>query len=470
MAMEILLINSTHEKLPFDHDKGSVAYFSCGLKIIKNIFPEAVLSSTILFPREMANQFKINSIYNRKPSNRVFSLSSVFSSYMDLIIAYIMNIFSKYFNTRWFISSKNPLLKLRKKLLAYCDSDLILHMGLDHYSDNGGGNTVCEHSKEILLASLLNKPIALFSQSPGPFEKGLSSIFAKKVLFKANIILAREPVSFALLKGMGLENNVKMTADPAFILDPISSKRSLEIIEKEIGKIREDGVCGCVGFVISGYNTSSIFSKKSNLFYFIQYIYSALLFVLPETLVNPYIRISKGIFAASDFKKSSSCMREIVQIIDYMTEVLNLEVILIAHARGGNMIDDITDLEKYQTSAKNPSRVKLIRNDYGPDEIKGIISHLDLLISTKMHACIAGLSMGIPTIAIAWSHKYFGIMDSFGLDEYVSNSLDPELVIPRIQSAWNNRDGIRNRLLERILEIKRQSNMAGYLINDLVNK
>ena len=36
-----------------------------------------------------------------------------------------------------------------------------------------------------------------------------------------------------------------------------------------------------------------------------------------------------------------------------------------------------------------------------------------------MHACIAALSHGIPTTAVAYSKKFIGFFDSVGLGDYV---------------------------------------------------
>lgn len=466
--MKIFLINCTHERLPFDHDKGSVAYFECSMKIIRKFFSDAELTSMIQFPKEIATQFKIKLVTKLRPSNRVFSLWSVANSSLDFLLVSSMRFLTNISGWQYFISFKNPLLMKRNKLRAYIEADLVLHLGLDHYSDNGGFITVCEHSKEIIIASLLGKPIVLFAQSPGPFQSKLSSWFARKAMGCSDLVIVREEVSLQVLKEAGIKENTKITADPAFLLLPSSTSQIDLILRKEVGSTYTAGANGTVGLVVSGYNTLSLSPKKSWMFNLINGLYSTMLFVLPDILVDEYLRISKKIFDHFTYTESTNCSPEVVRLIDFLVEDLDVNVLLIPHARGGSMIKDVEVLERYQQEVKFKEKVNVIRGDYSPDEIKGIIGRCDLLISTKMHACIAAISQGIPTIAIAWSHKYRGIMRSVGQEEYViSNSIEAQKVIPKVKKAWELRTNVRRELLKKIACIKDQASLTGELIANI---
>jgi colanic acid/amylovoran biosynthesis protein len=466
--LKIFLINSTHEHLPFDHDKGSVAYFKCGLEIIRKYFPDAELISTIQFPNIMAEQFKIGHVSKLKPSNRVFSLWSVINSSLDFLLASSMRFLTNISGWHGFINLNNPLLTRRKKLRAYIDADLVVHLGLDHYSDNGGFITVFEHSKEIIIASLLDKPVALFAQSPGPFQSKLTSWLARKAMNCTDLVIVREDVSLQLLDEAGINGSIKITADPAFLLSPSSKAQVDSILQNEIGSTYTAGVNGTVGLVVSGYNTLSLSPNKSWIFRLINGLYSTVLFALPDILVDKYLRISKRIFDHFAYAESTSCSPEIVHLIDFMVEELDVNVLLISHARGGSMIKDVEVLEGYQQKVKFKEKVKVIRGDYSPDEIKGIIGRCDLLISTKMHACIAAISQGVPTIAIAWSHKYRGIMRSVGQEEYVvSNSIEIQEIIPKVKKIWTLRTNVRRELLKKAVYLKDQALLTGKLIADL---
>ena len=45
-------------------------------------------------------------------------------------------------------------------------------------------------------------------------------------------------------------------------------------------------------------------------------------------------------------------------------------------------------------------------------------SEYDLVIGTRMHSCILGISQGIPTIGIAYQPKTLGVFGLLNIDEY----------------------------------------------------
>src|SRR5687768_14293913 len=65
------------------------------------------------------------------------------------------------------------------------------------------------------------------------------------------------------------------------------------------------------------------------------------------------------------------------------------------------------------------SRVHLVTDEYDQHEIKGIIGMCDFFIGARMHACIAALSQGIPTVAVAYSRKFAGVFETVGAENWV---------------------------------------------------
>lgn len=64
-----------------------------------------------------------------------------------------------------------------------------------------------------------------------------------------------------------------------------------------------------------------------------------------------------------------------------------------------------------------------------------------------MHAAIAALSSGVPTIMLSWSHKYPGLMEEIGLQKLVwSLQSRAEELEALIEELWQERAVIRHRL------------------------
>jgi len=83
---------------------------------------------------------------------------------------------------------------------------------------------------------------------------------------------------------------------------------------------------------------------------------------------------------------------------------------------------------------------------YFPDEYSGILSQLELFISTRMHVAILATSMYIPTIAINTQHKIRGYMKNIHMDHLC---LDYD-ELDRISSLMNNIFSERQKIVDQL--------------------
>jgi polysaccharide pyruvyl transferase WcaK-like protein len=88
-----------------------------------------------------------------------------------------------------------------------------------------------------------------------------------------------------------------------------------------------------------------------------------------------------------------------------------------------------------------------------------------------MHSNIAALSQGIPTIAIGWSYKYYGIMKRLGMEEYVSslNTMSFEELKVKFDMLFSLREEIQNQLTSKIKDEKRSALHAVKLVSNLLS-
>lgn len=71
--------------------------------------------------------------------------------------------------------------------------------------------------------------------------------------------------------------------------------------------------------------------------------------------------------------------------------------------------------------------------DPRPRALKAAIGGASLLIASRFHAIVGGLSQSVPTIAIGWSHKYGELLDDFGVREWIDDlSVDPDKFVARV--------------------------------------
>jgi len=91
-------------------------------------------------------------------------------------------------------------------------------------------------------------------------------------------------------------------------------------------------------------------------------------------------------------------------MIDYLTERINGVAGLVPNQFGPRRKDDDRAINQvvYQR-VMNKHRVKLIRNEYTPEELKRIIGQFDLLISGRIHPIIHAFFMGVPSVGIDYA-------------------------------------------------------------------
>lgn len=316
------------------------------------------------------------------------------------------------------------------RLFDYYDSDIVVNSGGDHLSGEYGIGTLGSFIN-ISYAILLGKPVVLYGDSLGYFKNSVLNSIAKFIFNRTKLILVREELSKKYLDN----NNITMpkiyvTADPAFLLNAVPQSRVFEILSKDgINEVQKP---------LIGINPSGLISR----------------------------------FMESEPQKAEEEITNIMaKVIDNLIENLKATIIMIPHVYTPND-DDRIAINRIFHKVKNKSKVKTIKNEYTPQELKGIIGQCDLFIGARMHATIAATSMLVPTVGIAYSHKMYGIIgEMLGQEKYVLDikELNYEDLISTINDAWENREKIKKELEAKIPMVKEKAMLNGKLVKELLD-
>lgn len=261
--------------------------------------------------------------------------------------------------------------------------------GGDSFSDIYGLQNLLYVSLPQILAILMHKKLVLLPQTLGPFKSKPARWIAKSILQKADQVFVRDHTSINDVREIvGKRYNFKKIQfcyDMGFVVEPFAPR---EETFEAVRKARERGVT-LVGLNVSG-----------------------LLYIGGYTHDNMFQ-------LKQDYKTL------IYDIIHRLAAEKNLTVLLTPHVFG-----DTTHAESDAVACESiykelepvyGDRLLLIRGSFDHNEIKYIIGLCDLFIGSRMHACIAALSQFIPVAALAYSKKFFGIMQSLELDLCVSD-------------------------------------------------
>jgi colanic acid/amylovoran biosynthesis protein len=312
---------------------------------------------------------------------------------------------------RGWIASKNFALHE-----IYRSSRLTSIAGGDSFSDIYGLRRFLYIALPQILVILLQKELILLPQTFGPFRSRLSRIIAKFILRNAKSIYARDYQSIAVIESLcgdkGLGAKPAFRYDVGFALEPsmpanVTTDDKFNLTNHSLVGLNVSGL-----LYMGGYDRGNMFGLQVD-------------------------------------------YQELVQrILDLLVHIKGVSVLLIPHVFGdgeSSESDVIACNAVYRIcKEKYGDRLGILRGDYDQGEIKHVIGMCDFFIGSRMHACIAATSQCIPTIAIAYSDKFIGVMETVGIPSVVADArkLNLDELLTKIGSLYD-RQSFLKRDLER---------------------
>ena len=337
-------------------------------------------------------------------------------------------------------------LKIMNKPLwqAYCECDVIL---ICHDEVDCVNGVFFQFSPVYisLLAKTLRKPIVIFANGTTRLtsqvwiwkfhSKRLWKILAKYVLKSADLITVRDEETLLLFKEISCNKlHIYFTADPAILLSPADNKKIKEIMLDE--EIRRDNG-PLVGVALSREVLSEAFKSK----------------------VNSALRYKKAI-------------EEIARLLDRLINEMNFTVIFIPHSVEPHRDDRVVARDIYQLM-RNRHKAKVINREYSPQELKGLIGQLDLLITSRVHAAINALSMLVPSFIFtrSWDRRAYNIIGKM-LNQrkwiYEIENLNVNKIVALIAELLNSRKKIRKDLAIAVQYMKEKALFNGKLLKAIL--
>ncbi len=312
------------------------------------------------------------------------------------------------------IGVKVPFFLRNQEIQAIKNADIVIDLSGDTITEDYGPHVTYSHLLPLLIAQALHTPTYICAQSIGPFM--LTRWLVKRTLKRCSGVSAREDVTYEYLKSLGIPAaKLFRESDMAFLLNPVPSKEAKAILKKE--KINPSRP-------LLGVTVSNIIRDRYN------------------------------------SKNSSGFEEHFAGVADRAINELHVDVLFLGHVTGpSESKDDRIVARNVIEKMKHKDNVFLLRGNYSPQELKGVISQCKLFLGSRMHSNIGALSTYVPTLALGYSHKTIGIMGSAGMEKYVlaGEELTENRLFDALQQLSNNAPGIRKKLEETIPKIKESS-------------
>lgn len=372
-------------------NRGCEAIVRSGVNSIKEKYPDAIVSLASFNPESDKLIPSIDTIFDVRQREVVrFSPEG--------IVSMLKVKFQKDETYLYRIQFK----KLIKLIPQY---DIFLSIGGDNYC-YGEQAWIYEVDRLIKKAG---KKLVLWGASIG--EEDLSEPKIKD-LQSMDLVLARESLTFEILKKKGV-NNIKLIADGAFTM------QKEDVILSDNWK---------EGNTI-GFNFSPLVWKRN----------------------------------AASKSASFDLIKHILDTTD-MTIALTPHVMIPAN-------DDYIVLEEFFNKFQDTGRVVLLPNNLNAIQYKGYIAKMRFFIGARTHATIAAYSSLVPTMVLGYSVKSKGIAkDIFGEEKLVLSIheiSDSRLLIEKFQEMVSQENEIKNILTKEIPRIKENAKKAAEYLSEL---
>jgi colanic acid/amylovoran biosynthesis protein len=403
-------------------NNGTSALLRTRIKSIQTLIPD-IKFSVFTFSSQIESDLSEVKFFESIGS---FSLDMIPRTFGRLLRCHLWVLINRYF--------RKDLRKLRNisGFDEYIQADLIISTGGDVLTEDYGTLSFLSYFINFYFAILLNKPIIIYGETIGPFKHFYNKILIRYLLNNSSLITVRENISFETLKLLKISTPFHLSADSAFLLEPVSKERVNSIFQIEHITKSKPIVGIAVSKLISGYG----FNKYSD----------------KESKYQAYVDLMS-------------------QCIQHVISTYNMTIMFVPHVIIPGHDDRVVALDILKTLPMTESIIS-INNEYTPEELKAIIGNCDIFIGARMHACIAAISSCVPTIAISYGTKTQGIIgDMLGLSDYIINI--EEINFYKIKLIIDNI--ILNRLLlkkqieSNINNIRAEALKNTLLIKDFIN-
>lgn len=267
----------------------------------------------------------------------------------------------------------------RLRALASCDAIGDIHAG-DSFSDIYGLRRFLIGAMPDAIALLLGKRLVFLPQTYGPFDTKIACGAAKLLMRRASALYARDPQSLTLARRMlaGRGPEARFCPDVAFALAPRPADAAHikpPLPADETPTLVGVNVSGLLA--IGGYTHGNMFGLEGD--------------------YNDVIR----------------------RLLTALLERTDAHVLIVPHVVDDSQESDLPACEgAWRAAAANHAgRVHLLSGRYDQHQAKAVIGRCDFFIGSRMHACIAALSQGVPALGIAYSEKFRGVFEAAGVGD-----------------------------------------------------
>jgi len=262
----------------------------------------------------------------------------------------------------------------------------------------------------------------LYGVGVGPLRTLFGKLMARHLIDGIDIVTVRDRDSYDLLKKIGVSRPpVYVAIDPASILPSVGSSRVVEIMcEERITRSVQPLIGVCLRSLPEWYAGREYYSR---------------------IMTNYEI-----------FKRMMS------HALDHLITRLEATIVFIPMRRKED--NEVAEEIVRTMSCKHNTRI--VKGSYTPEEVKGLLGQMDMVIGMRLHSVIFASTMQVPIVAIKYADKILEFMKAIDQSEQILDidDIDLDRLLAKIEEVWSSRGSIKKELASKIRYLQDQAQIS----------
>jgi polysaccharide pyruvyl transferase CsaB len=280
------------------------------------------------------------------------------------------------------------------------DSSLLISGGGGLLQDVTSWRSPLYYLGVIRAARASGVPVAAIGQGVGPLRRRAIRAAARRVLNGVDVIAVRDAASRRALRSIGVERDIEVTADLAFLL-PKPTQAEVEVVWRA-APLRE------------GERRAAVAVRSV-----------------------PGVAGDEGIAAGLAAAIGEGCSR------------CGVTPVLVPMQRD-------RDLQLAEAVARAmPCAAQVVAGARSVRQLLALVAGCDLVIAARLHALIFAAICGVPPVALSYDPKVDALMEQLSLP--VATPLDPldaRGLAEAVQQTWSTRSTVQDLLVERTKRLR----------------
>lgn len=277
------------------------------------------------------------------------------------------------------------------KALGRCDA--LLSGGGSLLQDRTSTRSILYYLSIIWAARAMGKPVMLYANGIGPVDKPANRRRVKKAVERAALVTLRDQSSAQELRSMGVERqDLIVTADPVFRLDPVGEDRGWELLR------------------CAGLERGTRFAAVS----------------------------------VRQWPNTGNFTRDLAALCDHIRRTYGLEILFLLMQPANDREASVA----VRQQMAEPSY--MLEAACTPRELMGVLGLGQLCLAMRLHTLIFAARMAIPTLGLVYDPKVDSYLRELGLPSAGDVcAFDRGEAIRQADALMADYDGVRRRLAEK---------------------